>query len=1223
MQLIVLGMHRSGTSSVTRLLSMAGAYFGAPEMATKANAENPKGFWERRDVRAVCDGLLHAGGFDWHRVSGFEPDAIPTEAVDEQRRAFASILDELDANRPWVVKEPRLCLLLPLLRPLLTAPVCIHVTREPLEVAQSVHVRNQIPRQGALALWELYTLHAARASSHVPHVHVRYEDLVDDPMATTSRLVADLAALGVDGLVVPPTSEVTDFISPALHRQREGSGARSGRLTPQQISLAERADDGSLFQPGALVPELSPAGAEELEVLERIFGAEEAELTARAEARDQDALRRQVEITALEALDKVQHKVEAMGATRAWRLGGYVTAMRRTLVPGLSRTDPTPFSNALATVERGRRNLRSAAGRPGDDVDGDPRRVRPVDITASRPRTSDHRRRVAVVAWDVGHNPLGRANVLAEVLGSHFDVEMWGAQFDRYGFRVWSPLRDAPVPVLSFAGHPFPQHQAVVEAVSEVIDADAIWVSKPRLPSFLVGALAKEKRGVPLVLDVDDHELAFFDEDRGIDIESLGRGDHGNDLLWPFERAWTRACDPLIGFADQVTVSNAALQQRYGGLIVPHARDAALFDPDRFDRDEVRQRLGIDPDDRLLVFGGTPRIHKGVVEVLRALEEIDDPRMKLLVFGTREFDDLRPHIGSLERWVRAVPYLPFHELPSVLAAADLSCILQDPDHAVSRYQMPAKVTDALAMGVPCLVSRTPPMQELIEAGVVRAVGPGEPLADAIRHSFSARDETADRAARGRALFLERYSYEAVAAQVVPLFQDLIADPPEFPAGLRPLVDVPRSLYGRSTGPVEATIKTGTSRILRRPPRSSRPFEPGDVFDLVVFWKQNDTGIYGRRQDKVLEHLVGSGRVGTALHFDNPITPEALAHMWRRGRAGSDQGPLVARQTIRRLVPATRRTGDLHHHTFIHAGARTARLGMPARDHYGTFVARVLAEHGVGRDRPVVLWGYPTNADLPELIDQIGADLVVSDVVDDNRTWFAPGSPEYDKAEQNYDQVLRRSHVVFANCQPVANAMSRFTPEVTVVPNGLDLPAPDRRPSDVPADLATIGGPVIGYVGNLSSRLDLALVEAIADARPRWQFVFIGSAHLDRSVLDLGRRPNVHFLGVKPHHEVAQYLDHFDVAIIPHLDNEMTQAMNPLKAFVYAAAGVPVVSTPIPNLGHLGTVMTIARSAEGFLEAIQAHLDHPPAPLSRDDLAPHSWTERVRSMLDAIDEVLAG
>ena len=117
MQLIVLGMHRSGTSSVTRLLNLAGAYFGPEGIATDPNEENPKGFWERRDVRAVCDGLLHGGGYDWWRVADFSPDNIPEDVRAERLEEFRRIVFHLDAHRPWVMKEPRLCLLLPILRP--------------------------------------------------------------------------------------------------------------------------------------------------------------------------------------------------------------------------------------------------------------------------------------------------------------------------------------------------------------------------------------------------------------------------------------------------------------------------------------------------------------------------------------------------------------------------------------------------------------------------------------------------------------------------------------------------------------------------------------------------------------------------------------------------------------------------------------------------------------------------------------------------------------------------------------------------------------------------------------------------------------------------------------------------------------------------------------------------------------------------------------------------
>src|SRR5262245_31057309 len=125
--------------------------------------------------------------------------------------------------------------------------------------------------------------------------------------------------------------------------------------------------------------------------------------------------------------------------------------------------------------------------------------------------------RVAVLAWDVGHNPLGRAYVLAGVLSRRFAVEIWGARFEQYGSGVWPPLRASAIPLHTFEGAPFPRHLDTMERIAREIDADAIYVSKPRLPSYLLGVLAKQAANRPLVLDVDDDELAFFGDQAGLD----------------------------------------------------------------------------------------------------------------------------------------------------------------------------------------------------------------------------------------------------------------------------------------------------------------------------------------------------------------------------------------------------------------------------------------------------------------------------------------------------------------------------------------------------------------------------------------------------------------------------------------------------------------------------------------------------------------------------------
>jgi glycosyltransferase involved in cell wall biosynthesis len=393
-------------------------------------------------------------------------------------------------------------------------------------------------------------------------------------------------------------------------------------------------------------------------------------------------------------------------------------------------------------------------------------------------------------------------------------------------------------------------------------------------------------------------------------------------------------------------------------------------------------------------------------------------------------------------------------------------------------------------------------------------------------------------------------------------------------------------------------------------------------DVLVVWKQNDTGLYGRRQEMFLAQLAGLGRVGRILHLDEPAAPERLAKLYLRG-AGvtADHSTLLATGTVARAAHR-RDEGKVVHRTYIHGGGVTGHLGLPDRAAYPAWVQRQLARTGVGRDRPLVLWAYPSNLDLPAVIDAVDPDLVVTDVVDDNRSWTRPGSALHDEIERNYADVLARSEIVLANCEPVAEMMQPLTATpIEVVPNGLELPTDDAV-GPRPADLDGLIGPILGYVGNLSSRIDIDLIELIARARPQWNIVLVGSAHLDRTILRLEYLPNVHFLGVKPYAEARRIIAHLDVGLIPHLDNEMTRAMNPLKAFVYASAGVPVVSTPIANLADLGDAVTVASGRNEWLEAIEAALRRGRVTPDVEALRPHSWDTRMEQVLAAIDAAAA-
>ena len=104
-------------------------------------------------------------------------------------------------------------------------------------------------------------------------------------------------------------------------------------------------------------------------------------------------------------------------------------------------------------------------------------------------------------------------------------------------------------------------------------------------------------------------------------------------------------------------------------------------------------------------------------------------------------------------------------------------------------------------------------------------------------------------------------------------------------------------------------------------------------------------------------------------------------------------------------------------------------------------------------------------------------------------------------------------------------------------------------------------------------------------------------------------------------EARALIGQFDVGLIPHLDNEMTRSMNPLKAFVYCSLGVPIVSTPVANIGEMAEFITIADGLEEFLRAIEGALGTGRQVLDADRLRPHSWDDRVERVLALVDDVV--
>lgn len=411
----------------------------------------------------------------------------------------------------------------------------------------------------------------------------------------------------------------------------------------------------------------------------------------------------------------------------------------------------------------------------------------------------------------------------------------------------------------------------------------------------------------------------------------------------------------------------------------------------------------------------------------------------------------------------------------------------------------------------------------------------------------------------------------------------------------------------------------------------------DRYDIVFFWKQNDTGIYGRRQDMLVKYLSRSPKVNKIIHFDAPIDAVTLLRLDPRRRidkTDSNQSSLVFHQTISRLL-GQKDSAKVKYHTFVGdpearrngvGNSHSAGRGLPERSHHLQYVSDVLKENGIG-ERRTIFWVCPTTKfDFREFVSALAPDLVVADVIDDQRTWEEPGSPQRAALEKNYQQVLSLSDIVLSNCEPVRRSMLKYSDDVRLVPNALELPEAVATDTDVPKELEDLEGPVLGYVGNLSSRIDIKLLEYVATSRPAWNLMLIGSVHRSKEILKLDAYDNVHFLGVKKYHEAQQYIRSFDVAMVPHLNNEMTKCMNPLKVFVYSSLNVPVVSTEVENLGEMRELIYVAQDQEDFVRKVELALEEErngaPSAEHMDLLRRNSWEERVETIMQFIEKELS-
>lgn len=714
---------------------------------------------------------------------------------------------------------------------------------------------------------------------------------------------------------------------------------------------------------------------------------------------------------------------------------------------------------------------------------------------------------VGIVCWDGAHNPIGRAKVLYDIAACRRPAVLLCYLHEEFGGSLWPPLLHCDFPLVAI---PWKQrHEAHILLRRYGIVFNTVWICKPRLPSFRLAAAVSHDQ-TRFLLDIDDDEDAF-------------------SARQPDSRACYDAPGlPLAHFLRDAiparTVVSPPLRACFGGHIVRHARSRTPRPtPDGNGRDVYH-----------IGFIGTARPHKNVLAAARAVRLLAATTGLPLRFHCcgdvqpPEYRDKLLHAGAELHGTVSLADLPaatarMHVLISGYPAA----ARDDAIRAVAAHQTPAKISDALAAGRPILVPDGPAIADL-------------------------------RNLPGIYPFTERTFTDQLVAALSE--KRPVTLPDEF---------TPEGACAAFAAAEQEAVPVPALRILDGlPPQTDEEDGPPA---LVLLWKQHDAGLYGRRVDQIARsyrRAFPGHRVIILEFFEDHLPDEAprtavsvtdAETFEQSGNATpeekeQDASPLpeedfTGEEALRSHLLALKLPGLMRDGVFL----RTLRhgSGQELRDALFAFLVR----EKLSPDNSLFVL-FPIIEALEEVEDILRPYVRLIDVVDNQLGWAADDARRCRLLDQYFRLAASAAQLVFNTEQMRAFFAERhfphaadaavipnwYTPPDGVVPAARPLPGPERH---------------IFYSGNMNDRLDWPLLQAVA-VQPGVRLHLAGTAQRARAALDALIARGVIYHGVTEERETLAILSRMDAAIVPHVLDDISMFMNPIKIGMYRAAGLPIL-----------------------------------------------------------------
>lgn len=386
--------------------------------------------------------------------------------------------------------------------------------------------------------------------------------------------------------------------------------------------------------------------------------------------------------------------------------------------------------------------------------------------------------KVSVIAPDLAGGGTTRVYLVANALQQMgCDVTVVGCQFAEQLY----PVPPANLKVYALPAVRSLQYTLNLAQILPKIDGQVLYAIKPRPTSFGTALIKKLITRRPVIVDIDDWEMSWFggESDRyRPSAKQLMRDvlKPNGALHNPEHPLYLEWMENWVSKADAVTVTTQFLQQRFGGYYLPNGKDTAIFNPDLYDPVASRQKYGLSAY-RVLMFPGTARPHKGLEDVLIALDQLNQPDFRLVIVGGRRPDGYEDSLFERwGQWLIKLPRFPIDEMAEVVSAAHVVVVPQR-DLATAKAQFPLKLTDGMSMAKPVITTTVGDIPEIVgDTGYL--VDPHSPEQIAAKLTLIFQDWAAaeQKGVLARSRCVEQYSITAMISRLQVMFAQIGYEP---------------------------------------------------------------------------------------------------------------------------------------------------------------------------------------------------------------------------------------------------------------------------------------------------------------------------------------------------------------------------------------------------------------------------------------------------------------